>query len=60
MTHTDDLALLTNTSTQAESLLHNFEQAAGGIDLNINENKTEFIGFKLESAISTLSSKPLK
>ena len=29
----DDLALLTNTPTQAKSLLHSLEQAARGIGL---------------------------
>ena len=31
-----DVALQANTPTQAEILLHNLEQAAGGIDLHIN------------------------
>ena len=46
--YTDDLALLTNTPTQVESLLHNLEQAAGGMY------------FKQKGDISTLSGKPLK
>ena len=37
--YADDLALLPNTPTQAESSLHNLEQAAGGIGLNVNASK---------------------
>ena len=33
--YTDDLALLTNTPAQAESLLHSLEQAARGIGLKL-------------------------
>ena len=42
----DDLTHLENTPTQAEFLQHSFEQAAGGIGLNVNANKTEFKCFK--------------
>ena len=41
----DDLALLANTPAQAESPLHIQKQAAGGISLNLNTNKTEFMCF---------------
>ena len=41
----DDIALLANTSTQAESLLHCLEQAAGKIDLHVNVDKTEYMCF---------------
>ena len=44
--YADDLALLTNTPAQAESLLHNLKQAAGGIGLRVNANKTEYMYFK--------------
>ena len=33
--YADDIALLANTPTQAESLLYSLERAAGGIDLKI-------------------------
>ena len=46
--YTADLMLLTNTPAQAESLLLSLEQAAGGIGLYMNTNKTEFICFKWE------------
>ena len=57
---TDDLALLTNASTQIESLMHSLEQAARGFDLYVNLDKTEFMCFNHEDAISSLNSKPLK
>ena len=38
---TDDIALLANTTHQAETLLHNLERADGGIDLHVNADKTE-------------------
>ena len=37
--YADDIALLANTPTQAENLLHNLEQAASGITLYIKEEK---------------------
>ena len=39
----DDLTLLKNTPAQTESLLHSLEQAAGGISLYMNANKTEYV-----------------
>ena len=55
----DDLALCVNTSTQAESLLHNLEQAARGIGLLGNSDKTEFMCSNEYAAIS-LNGKTLK
>ena len=52
--YTDNLALLTNTLSQAESLSHSLEWVAAGISLYVNANKTEFKCFKQEGAISTL------
>ena len=49
-----------NTPAQAESLLYSQQQAAGDIGLYMNTNKTEFMRFKQERAMSTLSGKPLK
>ena len=48
----DDLVLLTNTSTQAEFLLHNLKQAAKGIGFYMNADKTEFMNFKQDGTIS--------
>ena len=57
MTDADDLALFANLLAQADYLLHSREQAAGNI---VNANKVEFMCFKQEGAITTLSGKPLK
>ena len=46
--YADNLVLLTNTSTPAESLLQSMEQAAEGIGLYVNTNKTDFMCFKQE------------
>ena len=54
---TDYLALLANTPTQAESRLHSLEQ---GIGLQVYANKTGYLGFKRERAISTVGGMPLK
>ena len=43
--YVDDIALLANTPTQAEILLHSLERAAVGISLNVNAHKTEYIFF---------------
>ena len=37
--HADDLALLTNTSAQAKSLLPSLEQTARGSGFNVNKIK---------------------
>ena len=58
--YTDDLVLLANTPTEAESLLRSIKQAEGGIGLSVTANKTEYIFFKQKGAISTLRGKPLK
>ena len=56
----DDLVFLTNTPAQAESLLHNLEQAVRNINFDANSNKkSEFMCFKQDYAISTLNDKPL-
>ena len=41
--YADDIALLINTPTQAETLLHNLEWAAAGIGLHVNADKTEYM-----------------
>ena len=58
--YADYLMLLANAPVQAESLLHSLEQAAGSIGLHINANKTEFMCFKREETISTISGRSLK
>ena len=56
----DDVALLVNTPAQAESLLHSLEQTARGIGHFVNSNKTEFMCFNQDGAMSSLNGKPLK
>ena len=60
MDYGNDIALLVNTPTQAESLLHSLERAAGGISLHVNAYKTEYICFNQRGDISTLKGRPLK
>ena len=45
----DDIALLANTPTQAESLLHGLERAAAGIGLHFNADKTEYMRWHLHT-----------
>ena len=58
--YADGIALLANTPTNAESLLLTLDQAARGIGLHVNANKTEYIYFKRVGAISTLNGGHLK
>ena len=58
--YADDWVLLADTPAQAESLLHNLEQAAGYHGLYMNANKTEYMCFKQKETISTLSGKLLR
>ena len=51
--YVDDRALLTNTSSPAEFLMHRLDQSAIGIRGYINANKSEFISFKKEVTVST-------
>ena len=58
--YTDDIAFLANTPTQAESLLHSLKQAASGIGLHVNTNKTEFMCFNWRGELSILNGRSLK
>ena len=49
------LALLTNTLAQAKCLLHSLKQAARGISFKVNSDKTEFMCFNQDGAISILN-----
>ena len=60
MDYIDDLALLTNTPTQAETLLHSLERAAAGISLHVNADKAEYMCFNQRGDISTLNGSFLK
>ena len=57
--YTDDITLLANTPTQAESLMPSLEQADGGIGFFMNANKMEYMHFNQEGALSTRNG-PLK
>ena len=56
----DDIAILANTPSQAETLLHSLERAAAGIGLHVNAHKTEYMCYNQTGDISTLSRTPLK
>ena len=58
--YTDDIAILANTSDQAETLLHSLEQAAASIGLYVNAHKTEYMCYNQMGDISTLEGTPLK
>ena len=51
--YTDDIALLVNTSAQAETLLHSLERSAADLGLHVNVEKTEYMCFNQRGDIST-------
>ena len=53
MDYADDIVLLANIPTQAKTLLHSRERAAGGIGLHVNAHKTEYMSFNQRGDIST-------
>ena len=57
--YADNIAILTNTPDQAETLLHSLERAAAGIGLNVNAHKTEYMCYNQTGDI-TLEGTPLK
>ena len=58
--YADDIALLANTPTQAETQLHSLERAAAGIGLHANAHKTGYMCFNQRGDISTLNGSSLK
>ena len=58
--YTDDIAILTNTPNQAETLLHSLEWAAACIGLHVNAYKTEYMCYNQTGYISTLDGTLLK
>ena len=58
--YTDDIAILANTPSQSETLLHSLERAAAGIGLHVNTHETEFMCFNQKGDISTLDGTSLK
>ena len=53
--YTNDIVFLANTPIQAESLLLNLEQAAGGIGFHVIANKMDNLCFNQREDISTLN-----
>ena len=58
--YADDIAILANTTNQAETLLHSFERATAGIGLHVNAHKTEYMCFNQTGDIFTLDGSSLK
>ena len=58
--YADDIVLLANSPTKAESLLHSLERAASSIGLHVNADKREYMCFNQRGDISTLKGDPLK
>ena len=58
--YVDDIALLANTPTQAESLQHNLEKAAEIIGLYMNSVKMDYMYFNQEGDIFTINAGSLK
>ena len=58
--YANDIALLANTSNQAETLLHSLGWAAAGIGLHVNAHKTEYMCYNQTGDISTLDGTSLK
>ena len=54
------IALLANTPTQAESLLHSLERAAGRIGFHVNADNAEIMCFSQRGDICTLNVRSLK
>ena len=58
--YADDIAILANTSDQAETLLHSLERAAAGIGPYVNAHKTEYMCYNQTGNTSSLEGTPLK
>ena len=58
--YADDIPILANAPTQAETLLHSLERAATGSGLHVNAHKMEYMSFDQTGDISTLNNSSLK
>ena len=58
--YANDIALLANTPTQANTQLHSLEWAAAGIGLHVNAHKTEYMCFNQRGDISSQNGSSLK
>ena len=54
--YADDIALLVNAPTQAETPLHSLERVAACVGLQVNAHKMEYMCFNQTGNISTLNS----
>ena len=54
MDYIDYIALLVNTFTQAETLLHSLEQAAAIIGLHVKADKMKYMCFNQSGDFTTL------
>ena len=53
--YADEIVVLANTPTQAESLLHSLKQAASSIGLHIKADKIKYTSFNQSDDISTIN-----
>ena len=58
--YTDDLALLSDNSYNAQKLLHILEKSAAFIGLHVNATETEYMCYNQDAAIETLNETLLK
>ena len=58
--YANDIAILANAPTQAETLLHSLERAAAGKGLHVNALKREYMCFNQRGDVSTLNGSTLK
>ena len=58
--YADDIAILANTTKQAETLQHSLERAAAGVGLHVNAHNMEYICFNQTGDISTIGWSSLK
>ena len=58
--YADNIALLSSTPNQAETLLHSLERATAGIGLHVNPLKTEYMCYNQTGDITTLDGASLK
>ena len=58
--YADDIALLANTTAQAETLPHSLERATASIGFHVNADKTEYICFNQRGDIFILNGSSLK
>ena len=55
-----NIAVLVNTSAQAEALLYSLERAAAGIGFHVNAHRTEYMCFNQRGVISTQNGSSVK